>query len=37
VRHDGKCENNSQECVYRKWFRFAAAKDALNGIEKEMI
>ena len=37
VRHDGRCENNCQECAYRKWFRFAAAKDALNGIEKEMI
>ena len=37
VRHDGRCESGSQECVYRKWFRFAHACDALSGIEKEMI
>lgn len=37
VRHDGKCENNAHECVYRKWFRFAAAGEGLNGIEKEML
>jgi 5,10-methylenetetrahydrofolate reductase len=37
VRHDGRCENGTQECVYRKWFRFAAANDAMTGIEKEMI
>lgn len=37
VRHDGKCENNARECVYRKWFRFAAAGEGLNGIEKEML
>lgn len=37
VCHDGRCENTLQECVYRKWFRFAAANDALTGIEKELI
>ena len=37
VRHDGRCEGGLQECVYRKWFRFAHANDALSGIEKEMI
>ena len=37
VRADGSCENGNQECVYRKWFRFAAAADALTGIEKEMM
>ena len=37
VRHDGRCENGTDECVYRKWFRFAAANDAMTGIEKEMI
>lgn len=37
VRTDGSCENGKQECVYRKWFRFAAAADALTGIEKEMM
>ena len=37
VRADGGCENGKQECVYRKWFRFAAAADALSGIEKEMM
>ena len=37
VRHDGKCENGKQECVYRKWVRFAAAADALSSVEKEMI
>ena len=37
VRHDGKCEDGVQECVYRKWFRFAADEDALTGIEKKMI
>lgn len=36
VRVDGKCENGARECVYRKWFRFAAAKDGLFGIEKEL-
>jgi hypothetical protein len=34
--HDGKCEDGKHECVYRKWFRFADANDALAGIEKEM-
>lgn len=37
VRHDGRCENGTRECAYRKWLRFAAAADALSGIEKEMI
>ena len=37
VRHDGRCEEGVRECVYRKWFRFAQANDALSGIEKEMI
>ena len=37
VRDDGKCENGSRECVYRKWFRFAAAEDGLFGIEKELF
>ena len=36
VRDDGKCENGARECVYRKWFRFAAARDGLFGIEKEL-
>lgn len=36
VRDDGKCESGKQECAYRKWFRFAAAADALNGIENEL-
>ena len=36
VRVDGKCENGARECAYRKWFRFAAAKDGLFGIEKEL-
>ena len=37
VRSDGRCENGLGECVYRRWFRFAAAADALSGIEKEMM
>ncbi|MBR2871940.1 MAG: methylenetetrahydrofolate reductase C-terminal domain-containing protein [Lentisphaeria bacterium] len=37
VRDDGRCENSKQECVYRKWFRFAAALDSLTGIEKELM
>ena len=36
VMHDGRCEDGRHECVYRKWFRFADANDALAGIEKEM-
>lgn len=36
VMHDGRCENGKNECVYRKWMRFACANDAITGIEKEM-